>query len=372
ALCDALASHEQLQTVDLSDNAFGGRCADAMTKLFAENHSIETIRLQNNGLGISGGKIIAAALESAADKLEAAKLSSRLRSVTIGRNRLENGSAPDLARALARHGSSIEEVRVPQNGIRMQGIEELCRQLSAHCPNLRSLDVQDNTLVQRGSRALAAAIPSWPKLETLNLSDSLVRSTGSKWIFEALSEHATGLKTLLLQYCELNAGAIAALADAVEGSLHELKHLELHGNWAEEEDEAVERIKAAIEARGGKVDELGLDELEPEAEEEEEPEEDYEDSEEELEEEEEEEEGEETAEKAPVEAKAVDTIERVEPEQAETSSTPAPAEQETAPVQKEAVEAEEEAKPAAEAVKDTAEGAVAAVGAAIGALSLNG
>ncbi|KAK0556052.1 hypothetical protein OC844_005955, partial [Tilletia horrida] len=67
-----------------------------------------------------------------------------------------------------------------------------------------------------------------------------------------------------------------------------------------------------------------------------------------------------------------DAIERVEPEQAETSSTPAPAEQDTEPVQKKAVEAEEAAKPAAEAVKDTAEGAVAAVGAAIGALSLNG
>ncbi|CAD6927827.1 unnamed protein product, partial [Tilletia controversa] len=172
ALCDGLVHHGKLEEVDLSDNAFGGRCADAMTDLFSNNHSIEVIRLQNNGLGISGGKIIAAALEAAADQLEAAGVTSRLRSVTIGRNRLENGSAPDLARALARHGKSIEEVRVPQNGIRMQGIEELCQQLAANCPNLRSLDLQDNTLVQRGSRALSAAIPSWPQLESLNLSDS--------------------------------------------------------------------------------------------------------------------------------------------------------------------------------------------------------
>ncbi|CAD6982223.1 unnamed protein product, partial [Tilletia controversa] len=277
ALCDGLVHHGKLEEVDLSDNAFGGRCADAMTDLFSNNHSIEVIRLQNNGLGISGGKIIAAALEAAADQLEAAGVTSRLRSVTIGRNRLENGSAPDLARALARHGKSIEEVRVPQNGIRMQGIEELCQQLAANCPNLRSLDLQDNTLVQRGSRALSAAIPSWPQLESLNLSDSIVRSTGAKWIFETLAEHSSDLHTLLLQYCELNRGALASLADALE-ALPNLKKVELHGNWAEEDDEFIERIRSTIEARGGSVEGLGLDELELEAEEEEEPEEDYEDS----------------------------------------------------------------------------------------------
>ncbi|CAD6925059.1 unnamed protein product, partial [Tilletia controversa] len=206
-----------------------------------------------------------------------------------------NGSAPDLARALARHGKSIEEVRVPQNGIRMQGIEELCQQLAANCPNLRSLDLQDNTLVQRGSRALSAAIPSWPQLESLNLSDSIVRSTGAKWIFETLAEHSSDLHTLLLQYCELNRGALASLADALE-ALPNLKKVELHGNWAEEDDEFIERIRSTIEARGGSVEALGLDELELEAEEEEEPEEDYEDSEEEEEEEEQAEEEEEAEE----------------------------------------------------------------------------
>ncbi|KAK0544943.1 hypothetical protein OC845_005359, partial [Tilletia horrida] len=48
ALCDALVDHSALETVDLSDNAFGGRCADAMSNLFSKNHSIEVIRLQNN------------------------------------------------------------------------------------------------------------------------------------------------------------------------------------------------------------------------------------------------------------------------------------------------------------------------------------
>ncbi|CAD6922757.1 unnamed protein product, partial [Tilletia laevis] len=97
------------------------------------------------------------------------------------------------------------------------------------------------------------------------------------------------LHTLLLQYCELNRGALASLADALE-ALPNLKKVELHGNWAEEDDEFIERIRSTTEARGGSVEALGLDELELEAEEEEEPGEDYEDSEEEEEEEAEEEE----------------------------------------------------------------------------------
>ncbi|CAD6930764.1 unnamed protein product [Tilletia caries] len=354
ALCDGLVHHGKLEEVDLSDNAFGGRCADAMTDLFSNNHSIEVIRLQNNGLGISGGKIIAAALEAAADQLEAAGVTSRLRSVTIGRNRLENGSAPDLARALARHGKSIEEVRVPQNGIRMQGIEELCQQLAANCPNLRSLDLQDNTLVQRGSRALSAAIPSWPQLESLNLSDSIVRSTGAKWIFETLAEHSSDLHTLLLQYCELNRGALASLADALK-ALPNLKKVELHGNWAEEDDEFIERIRSTIEARGGSVEALGLDELELEAEEEEEPEEDYEDSEEEEEEEEQAEE-EEEAEEETKEGGDVPVL--THDRQAVPAETQSP----------DQTEATEDADDGT--IAGAAAAAVTALGAAVGAVSL--
>ncbi|KAK0563366.1 Ran GAP Rna1 [Tilletia horrida] len=276
ALSDALAAAPALEEVNFSDNAFGGRCADAMTKLFATNQSLRTIRLQNNGLGISGGKIVAAALAQRAASLSSSdsKSDSTLNALYIGRNRLENGSAPDIAAALSQHGASVEVVAMPQNGIRMAGIQAICESLGAHCPNLRVLDVQDNTLVFRGSRALARAIPSWTQLHTLNLSDTLLRSKGGSLVFDALAKVPDSkLEVLQLQYCELNRTALADLARALETGLPALKVLELHGNWAEEEDECIEKIKAEMERRGALDGLKGLDELEPEAEEEEDDEE---------------------------------------------------------------------------------------------------
>ncbi|KAK0552804.1 Ran GAP Rna1 [Tilletia horrida] len=269
ALSDALAQLPQLQEVNFSDNAFGGRCADAMSSLYTKSTSLQSIRLSNNGLGVTGGTIVAAALEQ--------RSTSQLQSLIIGRNRLENGSAPLIARALAHttHGKAVQEVRMPQNGIRMEGIEEICKALSQGCPNLRILDLQDNTLVFRGSRALARAIPSWPQLEVLNLSDTLLRSRGGSLIFHALAQvKDSKLHTLQLQYCELNRTALNDLADALDKGLGALKVLELHGNWADEgEDECLKRIQEAMERRGAAEGLKGLDELEPEAEEEEEEEE---------------------------------------------------------------------------------------------------
>ncbi|KAE8216701.1 hypothetical protein CF327_g125 [Tilletia walkeri] len=280
AFSDALATFPLLQEINFSDNAFGGRCADSMTSLLAGNQSLATVRLQNNGLGVTGGKIIAAALDRRASSVQGGA-QSNLKALYIGRNRLENGSAPDIARALAKHGPSIEEVAMPQNGIRMDGIQSICESLGQHCPNLRLLDLQDNTLVYKGSQALAFAIPRWSKLTTLNLSDTLLRSRGGILVFDALADlgSKSQLHTLQLQYCELNRKALEALANALEKGLPELKVLEVHGNWAEEEDECVERIRAEMERRGAGEGLSGLDELEPEAEEEEEDEEEEEEEE---------------------------------------------------------------------------------------------
>lgn len=76
----------------------------------------------------------------------------------IGRNRLENGSAPAFAEAFAALGSLVE-VRMPQNGIRMEGIEAIVKGLRNN-KNLEILDLQDNTATARGSRAIAASLPS--------------------------------------------------------------------------------------------------------------------------------------------------------------------------------------------------------------------
>lgn len=76
-----------------------------------------------------------------------------------GRNRLENGSSQAFADAFAALGSLVE-VRMPQNGIRMEGIEAIVKGLRAN-PDLETLDLQDNTATEKGSRAIAASLPSF-------------------------------------------------------------------------------------------------------------------------------------------------------------------------------------------------------------------
>jgi Ran GTPase-activating protein 1 len=257
-----------------------------MVPFLTHNRTFRVLKLNNNGLGASGGTTVANAL------LESARLSkkegkpSNLRVVVCGRNRLENGSAPVWADAFAAHGGLVE-VRLPQNGIRPEGIEKLAAGLSKN-PSLEHLDLQDNTATVKGTRAISKALASWPRLQTLNLSDLLLGGQGGIALALALGQGAnTSLKTLKLQYGELDKRSLDILAKAIHDHLPNLTALELNGNKADPEDECIESIKAALESHGhgDALDEL--DDME-EADEEEEGEE----AEEEEEGEEEEEEGE--------------------------------------------------------------------------------
>lgn len=275
ALCDAMVDLPELEEVNLSDNAFGGRSAEPMVNLLTNNHHIRTLKLSNNGLGVTGGTIVADALYEAAQKLKNNGKESQLRSVICGRNRLENGSAPRWARAFAAHGG-ITEVRMYQNGIRMEGVKALCEGL-AQCKNLEVLDLQDNTATFRGSHAVATALPNWPHLRVLNLSDCLLKSRGGGLLFETLSlGHNKNLTSLHLQYCDLDRKALHKLGEAIELHLSSLSVLEINGNFADEDDASISKIVAALE-KWGRTDALDeLDEMDPDGEEDPEDEEEEE------------------------------------------------------------------------------------------------
>ncbi|ORY28467.1 Ran GTPase activator [Naematelia encephala] len=282
ALCDALAESTSLVELDLSDNAFGGRCADAMVPFLKTNTHLEIFKLNNNGLGIWGGTVVAGALLENAQKYKAEGRSSCLRVVVCGRNRLENGSAPHWAEAFAAHGGLVQ-VRMPQNGIRMEGIAALAEGLSK-CPNLQVLDLQDNTATKTGTRSIVKHLPQWPELRSLNLSDCLIGSAGGIALATALSAGSNPkLETLKLQYGEFDKRTVEILATAISQHLPSLTCIELNGNRFTEDDECVEELKKALELHGN---EDALDELDDM----EEPEEDEEEEEEEEEEEKEEEE----------------------------------------------------------------------------------
>lgn len=249
ALCDALIGSESLVELDLSDNAFGGRCADAMVPFLENNTVIQVFKLNNTGLGPTGGEIIARAIHENAKRAKAAGRKSTLRTIVCGRSRLENGSAPFWADAFAAHGT-LREIRMPQNGIRMEGIALLSKGLSA-CPDLEILDLQDNTATRSGTRAIVRELPKWPHLRQLNLSDCLLGKAGGIALATALADGSNPkLESLKLQYGEFDKRTIELLAVAIAQHLKNLTTLELNGNQADPDDDCIEEIRKALAIHG--------------------------------------------------------------------------------------------------------------------------
>ena len=273
AICDALKDKTSLVEINLSDNAFGGRSVDPMVPFLTHNRSFQILRLNNNGLGPAGGQVIANALLASAKLSKAEGKKSNLKTVICGRNRLENGSASEWAEAFAEHGTLVE-VRMVQNGIRMDGITSIAKGL-AKCPDIEYIDLQDNTFTVDGEltgvEAWAEALASWPKLHTLNLSDCVLSAEGEvPEIINALSLGSNpNLHTLQLQNNNLETRTFAVLAGAVSEGLQNLKTLELQWNDVEEDDENLENIALSLKQRGGKLFASDEEEEEEEIEEEE-------------------------------------------------------------------------------------------------------
>ena len=277
-----------LVEIDLSNNAFGGRCVDPMVPFLTNNRSFQILRLNNNGLGPAGGVVIANALRESARLSKAEGKKSNLRVVICGRNRLENGSASAWAEAFAEHGS-LQEVRMVQNGIRMEGITHLARGLGKN-PGIQHIDLQDNTFTVDGElsgvEAWTEALASWPELHTLNLSDCVLSSDGEvPSLIDSLAKGSNPkLHTLQLQNNNLETASFEVLAGAISEGLRSLMALELQWNDVEEDDEHLENLSLSLKQRGGKLfasDEEDEEEEEKKEQEEEEAEEEAREKEEE-------------------------------------------------------------------------------------------
>ncbi|EJD03658.1 Ran GTPase activator [Fomitiporia mediterranea MF3/22] len=284
AICNSLKDLTSLIELDLSDNAFGGRSSDPIVPFLTQNRTFQILKLNNNGLGPSGGGIIANALLESARLSKAEGKASNLRTIICGRNRLQDESALLFAKAFAAHGNFVD-VRMPQNGIRMDGIAALARGLAANS-RLESLDLQDNCAKGAGTRALAKALASWPELKTLNLSECLLGGRAGIALALALRNGSNPkLETLKLQLGELDHRSLSILAKAIHDHGSEITLLELNANRADPEDQCIQDIKAALAVHGHEDALDELDEME-EFEEDEENEEEAKEAEEEEEQEE--------------------------------------------------------------------------------------
>jgi len=280
AILKALLTLPKLHTVNLNDNAFGLNTQAPLVSFLAAHTPLQHLYLNNNGLGPEAGTLVANALTELASKKKAAG-APPLQTVICGRNRLESGSMAAWARAFAAH-PGITTVKMVQNGIRQEGVTLLIKEGLRHAAALRVLDLQDNTFTAMGARALADVVQQWAHLRELGVSDCLLSARGGVMLGDALREGKNqGLEVLRLQYNDIDAKGLKALADA-QHKLPKLRRVELNGNKFSEDDVSVERLKDALHEQrekfgppfeDGEHEDWGmdeLDELEEESEEEEE------------------------------------------------------------------------------------------------------
>ncbi|KAM3598500.1 uncharacterized protein V6R79_018830 [Siganus canaliculatus] len=284
----------KLTVLDLSDNAFGPDGVKGIEKLLqsAACYTLQELRLNNCGMGIGGGKILAASLTQCHKNSTAAGTPLGLKVFVAGRNRLENDGAKALAEAFQLIGS-LEEVHMPQNGINHPGVTALATAMQ-HNTGLRILNLNDNTFTEKGAIAMAQALKHLNSIQVINFGDCLVRPAGAVAIAESVSEGLPILKELNLSFGEITEEAALAVAQAVKDK-QQLEKLDLNGNCLGEDGCKALRDTMDDMNMGDLLGSLSDDEGEPEDddEDEDEDEDDEEVEEEEIEEEEEEEEEEE-------------------------------------------------------------------------------
>lgn len=288
ALGEALiTAGSQLVELDLSDNAFGPdgvRGFEALLKSPA-CFTLQELKLNNCGMGIGGGKILAAALKECHRKSSTMGKPLALKIFVAGRNRLENDGATALAEAFGLIGT-LEEVHMPQNGINHPGITALAQAFAAN-PLLRVINLNDNTFAEKGAVAMAETLKTLRQVEVINFGDCLVRSKGAVAIAEAVKEGLPKLKELNLSFCEIKRDAALTIAEATEDK-SELEKLDLNGNALGEE--GCEQLQEILEGfnmadvLGSLSDDEGEDEEDEDDEEEDEEEEEEEEEQQQLQE----------------------------------------------------------------------------------------
>lgn len=121
----------------------------------------QELKLNNCGLGIGGGKMLAQALLDCHAASVAAGTPLQLKVFIAGRNRLENDGAKALAQVFEKV-KTLEMVAMPQNGIYHPGISALSDGFKVN-PNMKTLNLNDNTIGPIGAEAIADALVSMQK-----------------------------------------------------------------------------------------------------------------------------------------------------------------------------------------------------------------
>ncbi|XP_001689011.2 ran GTPase-activating protein [Anopheles gambiae] len=280
----------QLTVLDCSDNALGPNGMVGLVDLLksATCYTLEQLKLNNCGLGIEGGTMLAKALLEGHTASRKVGKPLALKVFIAGRNRLENAGAKALSEMFATVGT-LEQIEMPQNGIYHVGITALSDAFRVN-RNLRILNLNDNTIGPKGAAALSVAVQDLHHLREINFGDCLLKTKGAVLIGEALHQAHTELEVMDFGYNEIGPDGGFALVNA-SANKGRLRSLVLNGNQFGDEcceqmkelmrtyerDRAMELEEDAGDVDGEEEEEEDDDDGEEEEEEEEEDDEDEED-----------------------------------------------------------------------------------------------
>lgn len=175
-----------LTELDLSDNAFGPIGVEGLAALLRSPscYALEELRLNNNGLGITGGKLLASALTDCFNHSSKEGKPLPLRVFIAGRNRLENEGAGALAEVFKKI-KTLEEVAMPQNGIYHVGITALSEAFRENT-GLKVLNLNDNTFGEKGAEAIGKVLVNLQELKQINFGDCLLKTKGALLIAKGI------------------------------------------------------------------------------------------------------------------------------------------------------------------------------------------
>ena len=289
-LCSAV-SGQQLQALNLSDNAIGARGVAAVSRALSGQRRLRRVLFNNNGLEGSAVRAIVDALLAPFAGSDSAGLSTTaLEHAEFSRNLLHDDgpkalvplllASPRLQRFVVSRVSSDGGLAIadaltslsslvqlnlsdstlgPAAGLVLargllvpdrtqqlthlqlgdigvndrqesgQAIAAIIAALRRCCPHLQLLELQQNDIDSRLARRLAQALGNKPELTCLNLDDNALRSSGAAAIAAALSPVShPRLQQLSLDNNGLTAAALPALLPLLASG--RLQHLGLNSN----------------------------------------------------------------------------------------------------------------------------------------------
>ena len=266
-----ITAKAKLAELDLSDNAFGPDGVKGIKKLLMSEscYNLCVLKLNNNGLGVGGGKLLSEAFIQCHASSSLAGSPFALKVFISGRNRLEDEGAKALSKAFKILGS-LEEITMPQNGIRPDGVAALAEAFQEN-KNLKTININDNTCTESGAKAIGKCLSSLRNLETLNVGDCLLKNSGALALAPELAVDMPKLKEVIMSFNEIRIEGALAVTRSMKNK-NSLSLLNLDGNQLGDQVDDIQELMSSF----GRIDALAPfdDNEDPDSEEEDEDEED--------------------------------------------------------------------------------------------------